>query len=145
MLWYFEYGNVWDVQLEGNDMIKLILGVLAAGMLATGAQARGGHWGGGGFAIGAASGLFLGAALSRPWYYHDSYYGYYDGYAPYYRSSYYTPSYYYYTTPAYSAPVAAPAPQQAAPVQQTQPTTIINNYNYYNSGPMSGANSLFGR
>jgi hypothetical protein len=140
-------------------MKKLILAVLAAGTFAFGPIQAGAHggWGGGyhggwggyhggwgygyrgwgygpAFGFGVASGVVIGASLSSPWYYPYYGYGYYGG--PYYRT-YYAPSYY-----SYSAPAAQPAPAPAP--AQTQPTTIINNY-YYNSSPMSGANTLFGR
>lgn len=40
----------------------------------------------------------------------------------------------------------APAPAPAAPPTPPAPVTVINNYNYYGTpGPMSQANSLFGR
>src|SRR5581483_2899437 len=151
VLRYFEYNSRGCVKADDIEyMKKLILGVLAAGML-TSAQA-GGHWGGGhggghfwgGFGVGVASGLALGAVASSPWYY-DDYYPYYSyRYRPFYDDYYYyAPSYYSapaYVTPAPAAPTA-PQPAPAAPAQ-SQPTTVINNY-YYNSTPMSGANSLF--
>jgi hypothetical protein len=120
----------------------------------------GGHHVGRGIAIGAASGLVLGSLASdynRSYYggygygggyyggygyYGRPYYSYY-GYRPYYRYGYSYPYYSYYGSPAYYTAPVVTQPAAVQPPAQQQPVTIINNY--YNTTPMSSANSMFGR
>ena len=140
--------------LGPNAANGAFFGGLAGGIIGNNFR---GHHIGEGIAIGAASGLFLGALADDAAYRH--YGGYYDGwygaysypsygyysYSPYYRVRYYGyyPATYYYD----SAPVVyqtAPATTQPADPPQSGPPATVNN-NRDNSSPMSGANSLFGR